>query len=173
MIDTSRKGVENVIKIHYGMTDYLKFYNKKYGARYGKLSKAKYNEIISEANNLIGKMITDEGADFNLPFQLGTIGIRKYKPRVQLSVNGELINKLPVNPMETRKLWDSNPEAKEKNIYVRYTNKHSNGFVFSLFYFKKKAIFKNKNAYVLICKRGLKRRLAKNIKDKVIDAFLI
>jgi hypothetical protein len=75
--------------------------------------------------------------------------------------------------METRKLWDTNAEAKEKKVYVRFTNRHSDGFVFSLFFFKRTAKFKNKKAYSISYKRSLKRTFSTNIQNKVIDAFII
>lgn len=171
-MNTSRGGIENKIKIHYGTADYYKFYKEKYSKKYTEVSRKQYNDIISDANQLIADMITQEGIDFKIPFQLGVLGVRKYKPKVSLSEDGHLINKLPVNPIETRKLWDTNPEAEAKKIYIRYVNKHTNGYVFTLYYFKNKAMYKNKKAYVLIGKRSLKRALAKSIKDKLIDAFI-
>lgn len=173
MISQSRKGIENKITIHYGMTDYYKFYIDRYSKKFGDIPAQSYNTIVTEFNLMLAEMIVTEGLDFTIPFQLGIIGVRKYKPTVKLSESGSLINKLPVNPLETAKLWDSNPEAREKRIYIRYTNKHSDGYVFSLYYFKNKAKFKNKEGYSMIHKRGLKRKLSKNIKEKVIDAFLI
>lgn len=165
----------NKIPLHYGMEDYYKFYVDKYVKQKGhsELTGLKYSQIVSDANSMIMDSIIEKGQDFVIPHQLGILGIRKYKPKLQITENGKVINKLPINPMETAKLWDSNPEAKEKKIYVRYTNKHTDGYVFSLYYFKNKAKFKNKKAYTITCKRGIKRQFAKNIKDKVIDAFIM
>lgn len=173
MKSQSRKGIENKISIDYGLTDYYKFYMSKHAPKFGHITSQDYNTIISEFNLMLVEMIVTEGLDFIIPHQLGIIGVRKYKPVVKLSEHGNLINKLPVNPIETARLWDENPEAKEKKIYIRYTNKHSDGYVFSLYYFRTKAKFKNKDAYYMVYKRSLKRKLAKNIKEKVIDAFLI
>jgi hypothetical protein len=165
----------NKIPIHYGMEDYYKFYVKKYVKLKGfsSITSKIYNTIVSDANKMIMDSIIEEGKDFNIPFQLGILGVRKYKPKLQITSNNKIINNLPINPFETSKLWESNPEAKEKKVYVRYTNKHTDGYVFSLYYFKHKAKFKNKKAYSLITKRGIKRQLSKNIQDKVIDAFIM
>jgi hypothetical protein len=166
----SRKGIKNKINIDFGISDYFKFYKKKYKSA---ISSQKYNKIISEYNTLVSELITDEQFEFNIPFQLGTLCVRKIKPKLYLGENGTVINKLPINPIETFKLWESNPEAKARKIYVRYMNKHSNGYMFSLYYVKGKAKFKNKQAYTISCKRSMKRRLSKNIKEGSIDAYLI
>lgn len=166
----SRKGKKNKITIDYGIADYYKYYKKKYKSE---ISSAKYNTIVSEFNQAIANLITDEQFEFNIPFNLGILCVRKTKPKLQVNENGTVINKLPINPVETAKLWASNPEAKERKIYVRYTNKHSNGYMFSLYFVKGKARFKNKQAYTLTCKRSLKRRLSQNIKEGTVDAYLI
>jgi hypothetical protein len=165
----------NKIPIHYGMKDYFKHYVTKYvkTKKNSTITKGIYSLIISDANQIIADSLIEKGQDFVMPYFLGTIGIRKYKPKLQLTASGKIINKLPINPMETRKLWDTNAEAKEKKVYVRFTNRHSDGFVFSLFFFKRTAKFKNKKAYSISYKRSLKRTFSTNIQNKVIDAFII
>lgn len=166
----SRKGIKNKVKIDYGITDYYRFYKKKYKSN---IDSKKYNTIISEYNQALADLITDEQYEFNIPFQIGTICIRKTKPKLHLCKNGTVINKLPINPIETSRLWESNPEAKAKKIYVRYTNKHSEGYMFSIYFVKSKAKFKNKQAYTITAKRSLKRKLSNNIKEGTVDAYLI
>lgn len=167
----------NKILTHYGNPDYYKFYKSKYiksGNELFIISNSLYNQILSEFNQIIVETILDKGMEFKLPYNLGNIGIRKYKPVFRLDKNGNIIkNGLPINPIETKKLWDANPEAKEKRMFIRYTNKHSDGFVFKISYFKKKARFKNKSVYNFSFKRSFKRMLSFRVKEKSIDAFLI
>jgi hypothetical protein len=175
MKTTSRKDKKNYITSDYGMADYYNFYSKKYkkDTEINNISAIKYNQIIGDFNKKIAEDIIEKTKDLELPFQLGTIGVRKYKPKVQLQTDNTLINYMPVNPLATAKLWDENPEAKEKKVYIRYTNKHSSGFVFKLKYFKQKAKYKNKKIYFIKMKRTVTRPLAKNIKQGIVDAFLI
>lgn len=167
----------NKILTHYGNADYYKFYKSRYiksGDELFMVSNSTYNQILSEFNQIIVEAILDKGLEFKLPHNLGSIAIRKYKPVIRLDKNGNIEkNCLPINPIETKKLWEANPEAKEKKMVVRFTNKHSDGFVFKIAYFKKKAKFKNKSVYHFSFKRSFKRMLSFRVKEKSIDAFLI
>lgn len=174
-MNTSRKGIPNKNIADYGMRDYYNFYIKKYsklGDKYD-LDSNTYNSIISEHNSFVADLITDDVIDYKIPHFLGVLGVRKYKPKFEIEADGKIINKLPVNPIETAKLWEKDPQAKINKTFVRYTNKHSNGYVFSVYYFKSKAKFKNKKIYWLLPKRAIKRKVARNVKENLIDAFLL
>lgn len=171
----SRKGIKNKIQCDYGMNNYYSFYKKKYKKEhdFNKIDVKLYTKIINEFNKELFNHIVEKTLDLELPFSLGTIAIRKIKPKLTLGKNGKLINQLPINPIETKKLWDQNEEAKNKKIYIRYSNKHSDGYLFVIKYLKEKAKYKNKKAYFIQPKRNLKRTLSYNIKNKTIDAFEI
>jgi hypothetical protein len=168
-MDTSRKGCKNRVRIDYGMKDYYNFYKNKYD---NEINYSIFKDIVGEFNKKVAENITDKIIDFTLPFKMGVIGVRKYLPKVKFE-NNLIINKYPINPIETAKLWEKDPTAKEKKVYVRFLNKHTNGYVFTIHYFKYKAKFKNKVVYMLHPKREVKRRIARNIKEKVIDAFVL
>lgn len=180
-IDNSRKGIKNKVKVHYGMNDYYKHYISSYRSKdisdennpyY--ISSQQYNKIITEFNSNIINLILEDQYDFKIPYQLGMIGIRKFKPILKLDEKGNLINKLPVNPRATRELWDSDPESKKKKVFVRYTNKHSDGYVFTIRYYKNKhAKYKNKTIYKFDMVRNVTNELAKRIKRGSIDAYLL
>lgn len=180
-MDNSRKGIKNKIKIHYGINDYYKFYlsNFKFNKLSDKenpfiVSKKIYSDVINDYHEMLRDEIINNQFDFNIPFDLGMIGIRKFKPKVGLDEKGNLINRLPVNPRATRLLWDKDPEAKAKKVLVRYTNKHTNGYVFTIHYFKKyKARFKNKTLYSFETVRDFKQQLKKQASLGIIDAYLL
>lgn len=179
MYDTSRKNKPNKLKIDFGIPDYFKFYKNKYiknnidSLNDYNISSVEYNEIISDYNQEIKYLILNHNYDFKLPFQLGVIGIRKYKPTIKVE-NGKIItNNLPVNPRATRQLWDSNPEAKAKGITIRYTNKHTDGYVFTLKYFKSNAKYKNKSIYRITFKREFQREVSVRAKEGSLDAFIL
>jgi hypothetical protein len=174
-MNTSRKGKPNKVHSEYGMLDYYKHYKKKIknlNIQYD-VSESIYRAIVSDYNKKIASLITDDIIDYKMPHHIGVVGVRKYKPKFSINENGTVINKLPVNPIETAKLWDKDAKAKENKTFVRYTNKHSNGYVFSIHFFKGKAKFKNKMLYTIKPKRSLKRTIAKNAKENLIDAFLL
>lgn len=84
----------------------------------------------------------------------------------------KITNTLPRNIPATLELWREKPELKNKT-YVRFTNEHSDGYVFRLHFQTSKAIFKNKLVYSFKFNRTLKKKLVKNIRDKKVDAYLI
>ena len=180
-MDNSRKGVKNKVKIDYGLADYYDHYlNEHYDDAVDDninpyiITSQQYSKIVSEFNDMIRESILEDRYDFKLPYNMGMIAIRKFKPELKLDKEGKLINKLPVNARATRELWDSNPEAKEKKIFVRYMNKHSNGYTFVIHYYKKyKAKYKNKSVYKFTPVRRFKVDLAKRIKNNLIDAYLL
>lgn len=180
-MDNSRKGIKNKIKIHYGISDYYKFYLKCFSSKSIDNSKnpflvdkKTYSSIIQDYHSLIKEEIINNQFDFTLPYDLGMLGLRKFKPKVGIDEKGNLINKLPVNPRATRELWDKDPEAKLKKVLVRYTNKHSNGYVFTIHYFKKyKARFRNKTLYSFETVRDFKQQLKEKASLGIIDAYLL
>lgn len=166
----------NKIKIDYGNNDYYKFYKSRYiksGNKLYNVSSTLYLAILSEYNKGVISIILDHNNDYKIPHGLGTIGLRKYKPKLETDNGKIIVNKLPIDPVSTRKLWDSNPEAKEKKIYVRFSNKHSGGYVFKMYWFRGKAIFRNKSIYTIKFKRDFTRLISQRIQEKSIDAFLI
>lgn len=174
MYSISRKGKPNNLRIDYGMSDYYKFYKSKYmDNEEFNISSKEYNEIVSDYNLGIKDLILNDNFDFKIPFNMGILGLRKYKPNIKIKDNKIVTNNLPINPRETRKLWDSNPEAKSKKIYIRYTNKHSDGYVFTVHYFRSTARFKNKTAYKITLKREFKRKVSERAIEKSIDAFIL
>lgn len=179
----SRKGLKNKLQVDYGLPDYYKFYKSRYmdvdrsavglSQKQYDVSRKEYHAIICEFNLEIRRLIVDEAYDFRMPFNIGIIGLRKYKPNIKI-IDGKIVtNNFPINPRETRKLWDSNPEAKEKKMYVRYTNKHSDGYVFTIHHFRNSAKFKNKTFYRFEFLRHFQREVSNRAKEKSIDAFIL
>ncbi len=162
---------------HYGTRDYYKYYKSRYVKKFPDTHDVPYKlyaKIIGDFNKLLCQaLIENNFYDFTFAGFLGVIGIRKYKPKIDILENGEVKNRLPINYKETNKLWEKNPEAKAKRVYVRYTNKHTNGYVFDIKWFQSKAKFKNKWAYTMIFKRDFKRALSKRAQLGLLDASLL
>lgn len=165
-------------KAHINITDFYKFYKANYFSEvlpsgkvkvYPKnkfyLTAAMYSKIVSEVNQQIRDLILYQSESIQLPYRMGTWGIRKNKRKPYYDAEGNLINTLPVDWDGTINLWESNPEAKEKKTLVRHLNKHSKGFVMKWVYLKAHATFKWKSAYRFIPCRTITTTLAKIVKD--------
>ncbi len=157
------------IKSDYGMNDYYKSYKSKSEKP---VSKEVYSSIVKDFNSHVRKKMAIKGTEYVFPFRLGKMELRKIKTEVKIDKDGNIINKLPVNWKETNKFWEKNPEAKEKGIKIRYTNEHTDGYTFKIFYLRSKASYKNKSMYQMQFNRDMKRTLSKSIFQGKIDAFL-
>lgn len=158
------------IKCDFGITDYYKFYKS--------ISKdpviaSMYKDILREYLDSIRDLISKKGYIYRFPQRMGRIEIRKTKKEVKIGKNGEIINKLPINWKKTNELWAENEIAKEKKIKIRYTNEHTNGYVFRPVYMKNTANYKNKSIYKMSINREMRRNTAGPIMSKALDAFLL
>lgn len=160
----------HLIKSDYGLRDYHRHFSKHNPDIV--LSRTMYGDIIRDFNSHIRDRMSTKGAGFLIPCRLGRIDLRKTKPEVKIDEDGSVINNLPTNWKETRKLWAENPAAKEANIKIRFTNEHTDGYTFKVSYLKGRAIFKNKSIYKMRFNRDLKRNLSKSIFGGKIDAFI-
>jgi hypothetical protein len=146
--------------------DYIyKRLNRKYGLSYPQISK-----IVSQYHELAREDFT-KGDPVYLKNKLGNLQLYKEKREVYIDEDGNLINELPVNFRETFKLWKEKPELKNKT-YIRYTNRHSDGFMFTTSYQISKANYKFKNVYKFQFNSTLKKMLNKNIMEGEVDAFI-
>lgn len=159
------------IPAHYGMNDYYNFFKEMYKSD---ISKKKYNKIISEYNEAMGKLLIEE-LTHTLPNRMGKLEILKDKRKVYENKEGKIINNKPIDWKATNNLWNNNQAAKDKKILIRHENKHTNGYVFRIYYNKSTANYKNKTVYSFSPIRTLKRSITKRIADyskKKYDTFI-
>jgi hypothetical protein len=128
--------------------------------------------VIREFNGYVRDRISTKGAEYIIPNRIGKIELRKKKTEVKIGEYGNIINNLPINWKATRELWAESDTAKEKKTKIRYTNEHTDGHTFRIFYRTSKANFKNKSIYKMQFNRGMKRQLSQSIFAGRIDAFL-
>ena len=158
------------IKSDYGNGDYYKHFVKQTGSK--DISRARFGDILREFNNHVRDRISTKGAEYIIPNRIGKIELRKMQTEVKIDDDGNIINNLPINWRETRKLWAENDKAKEKKTKIRYTNEHTGGYTFRIFYRTSKANFKNKSIFKMKFNRTMKRQLSVYIFAGKIDAFL-
>ncbi len=159
---------KNNIQSDYGMKDYYKHYMEKYPD--SKVTRAKYNKIISIINKELIEMMLNDGLEYKLPYINATLTIRKDKRKPMIK-NGKVINPSPVDWVKTKKLWEEDPDTKEKKVLVRYTNSHTSGFVFRIYLKKFGAAIKNRSYYKFKPSRNFQRALGARIKDDNKDKF--
>lgn len=158
-------------KADYGIRDYYKFYKNNYN----KVDKEKFSKVIDDFNKEIIKAIIEDNLEYTVPYLNIEISIRKHKRKPTIK-NGQLINNVPIDWKATKELWEKDPEAKEKNIRVRFRNSHTNNYVFRIYCKKFKCNIRNKSLFKFKPSRIFQRSLSKRIKDPnkdSLDAYLL
>ena len=167
MIEDKRN---HFVKSDYGTNDFYRDFKKNNPEI--EMTRGEYGLILNGFNSHLREKISSKGAGFILPCRIGRVELRKIKTEVKLDEDGNIVNNLPVNWKATREFWKSNEDAKEKNVKIRFTNEHTDGYTFKVSYLKSKALYKNKSVYKIRFNRELKRNLSKSIFKGRIDAFI-
>lgn len=154
-------------KTDYGITDYRKFYNKKYEKN---ISAKEFSKIITEFNKALIDLIIEESVVYQLPYIGMEVMIKKMKITPKI-INGKLVNNRPVDWKKTNKLWKENLEAKEKKLLIRHSNTHTSGYTFRIYLKKFKCNLKNRKLYQLKANRYFKNKLRDRINNKNKDSF--
>ncbi len=155
-----KKNSQQSIKI--GMDDFYKFYKQEYNS---KVNRSLFGKIVKDFFYLLIHEIF-RGFIYNMPYKLGAIGVRKYKPKIYFDENGFNFKKsnVSIDFGATNKLWRENPELKHKK-YIYHTNEHTNGYKFRIKWSKKGAYVKNIGRFKFSPMRGFNRALNKYIKE--------
>lgn len=122
-----------------------------------------FNRIVSLFMKFIMAKVF-AGYEVKLPARLGSIQVvgRKVKPR--FGADGKIVGLAPNWP-QTKKLWESNPEAKKNKEIVYCFNEHSDGYRYRLLWSRKGVLLKNKSVYSFRLSRSNKRTINKLIKE--------
>lgn len=157
----------NPRKVHVGFKtqDYYRSY-KEHG---GSVNRTLYSKILSDYFKMMREELFERRL-IVLPQMFGKIKIVKYLPKLDFDEAGNLVNRLPVNLRATHELWESNKEAKEKRILVRYRNTHTNGYTFKVHWSKGRMRFLG--LFSFKPNRLLKRELSQKIMNDNYDAFI-
>lgn len=172
-MDNSRKNKKNKIRPGFGLPDYFNFYKKEYhkNTKYN-VTRSEFRNICNDYNAAIGEKIVMKNFEFKLPYRLGVISMRKFKPRLKMH-NNILTNHYPPDFKKTAELWERDPEAKKKKILVRHLNKHTKGYIFVLKYNVSSANYKNKGVYTFTPIRNIKQLINIATKEYNIDAYIL
>jgi len=114
----------------------------------------KYNKF------LVNKVI--EGEQITLPSRMGRLYILGKKQNLRFDKEGNVKGLAP-DWVKTKKLWDSNPKAKEKKQLLYHTNEHSSNIRYKFLWSKERVLVTNKSLYALRMTRENKRKIHKEI----------
>lgn len=151
-----------------GVYSAYKWLRKRQWADVGqRLTEHEFYSIIRRVNNYLAEELS-KGVDIKLPHRMGTIELRKVNAYVKFR-DGKLHTNLPIDWNRTLKLWCEDEEAYKSRTLVKMEEKE----IFKIYYNKNKADYTNKSFYQFSANRELKSALKRNIKEGIVDAFLL
>lgn len=161
------KRTEGRIKVDYGVRDYYNYYCNNTDVP---VDSKKFNKVISEFNKKIVDSIINDDLEFTPTTLQFTFCVRKSKriPRIK---DSKLINTAPIDWKSTNKLWETDSEAKEKKIILRFLNNHTSKYIFRIKALKNGTAYNNKKLYRFKPCRSFQRELAKRILDPTQENF--
>lgn len=152
----------------YGVYDIYKYIRKNKWFDIGQpITEHQFYSIIRRMNNLLADALI-HGHDIELPCRMGVIEVRKYDARISIE-NGKVKTNLPVDWDRTLKLWSEDEEAYKERTLIKMEEKE----IFSIFYNRTAANYKNKSFYEFRPNRQLKLMIKRRIKAGKLDAFML
>ncbi len=131
------------------------------------ITEREFGQIVKAINSSFQDQLL-QGKDITLPHRMGRIEIRKFNTTIRFE-NSKLITNLPINWKSTLKLWYEDEEAYRKKSLIRHESKE----IFTIYYNKNLALFKNKTFYKFIPTRAFKIKLKQKVLNRDIDALLL
>jgi len=152
------------VQVDYKRVDMYKWFIKNHSD--SPVSSSQYGKVLNSFNKKMSDLIMEEAYEFLMPSKLGNLRILKYKPVVKINKDGSLdTSNLSVDWQKTNKLWDSNPDAKQRKKLIYFTNEHSEGYQYKWYFTNYRSNCINKTVYCFVPSRDNKRKLGKLIKD--------
>ncbi len=171
--ESQEKRIKHKHKIHYGTSDYYKYFLKYYDTWSSKSkfdtqeyefktklpTRGEYNDILSDFFSLSSKSALEDNEPIELFGNFGSISIKKYPPYIKNS-KGKI--SLPVDWKLSKQLG--------KKIYL--TNDDRDGFIYRWTWDKKINKVKCVQWYKFIPARANARAVKQVLQDKSKDFFL-
>jgi hypothetical protein len=155
-------------KTDFGRIDMYKSYLKSIKGKkeFYNITSKEYSKILDMFNKNISKIIMENSYEFILPRRLGIIRIKKYKQKINLDENGNIINRaFKVDFKSTLDLWSNDEEAKLNKTKVYHLNNHTEGYRCFWYFSNYRCNLTNKSLYKFIPTRANNRNLAKLLKN--------
>lgn len=119
--------------------DIFNYYRITYGKTKG-LYKNEFSSILTDFFEAIADELFKPNYRIRLPYNTGELSLVKNRCKIIPNKNGESKIFYPINWKETNELWESDEDAKNKKILIRYTNEHSGGYIYKIKYVLPKRI---------------------------------
>jgi hypothetical protein len=139
--------------------------NKKYK---NTIDNKRFSAIIDEYHKFMMQKVF-EGHTIFLPNRFGCLFVVGKKQQVRIE-EGKILGLAP-DWVSTKKLWDSNPEAKANRKVLYHENAEEDGYRYRFFWSKRNIFIVNKSLYSLRVSRKNKRTLHKIIKEEGGEIF--
>lgn len=135
----------------FGLLDSYSVYKKLDISK--KVKKSLYLMIVKDFMLFLRNSLIKTG-EVVLPQKCGTVSITGHPTKVKLE-DGKIKNRIDWG--ETNKLWARDPVAKQNKQLVYHFNEKTNGYFYQITWSKHKVPLRNKNNYVFIRCRALRR----------------
>lgn len=164
------------LRTDYGAADIYNYYCESTGNP-KKLSQKEYSKITGEFFTKILDSLIMKGIEFNLPYRLGNLVIKKSLRKIKLNTYGTVDKRLLAPDWQAcRRLWkEKYPDLSWEEIkkikqkpMIFHLNRHSDGYVYKWVWDKSTCIAKNSSGYEIEVVRAADRRLAKAVKDETL-----
>lgn len=152
---------EHKNKIDYTSADYYLNFKSLYPEI--KLSQLQHSKIIFTFFRIVVRKIVLEMYRFSFT-GLGLFYLTKKKYKIKLDENGKLIDRIPINWPETKRIRQLTGDKTKKVIYL---NNNTNGDIYKLKWFKGNMRFINKSYYSFIPATDVRRFINKSILSNI------
>lgn len=157
---------EHKIRNSWGIYDGYKYYRKtKPKGKQYVLTESQYFAITRRINNLMAEEIAN-GNDFKIPHRMGRIELRKFDSRIRIGEDGQVHDNLPIDWSKTLELWYEDEESYKNKTLVKMEEKE----IFTIFYNRSLATYRNQSFYEFKFNRDMKIMLKQKIKEGAVDA---
>ena len=125
-----------------------------------------YRNVLSDFSDILVKKLILENAEYKIPYGLGIMRIKKYKPNYQFDNNGKLIKgKPPIDWQKTRNHWKNFPETKKVKFFY-FNNYHSEDWHYRWIVGQGRATTVNRYSYLFLVNRKSQRLLGTTLRDE-------
>jgi hypothetical protein len=132
------------------------------------VTRTQYSNFLKSLFSLMINNMIHKNDEYQLPYRLGSLCIRKYVQKVKI-IDGKLVSNFPVDWNSTLKLWEEDEESKKEKKLIRHINKNKE--VYRYIYIKGMANYTNKKFYKFKPTRTNKLKLKTAIENGTVDFY--
>lgn len=123
-----------------------------------------YLEIVGGLMQyMMKKVLEGNDVDLGSANTLGTMGVRGNRQEIRINEETGEVRGLMPNWPQTKKLWDSDPEAKAARSLIYHLNEHSNGIRYHFVWHTTDMKVQNRSLYTLTFCKANRKALTKLI----------